>query len=83
MGKAYCKYCGMGFQDVRTLVINRCQNNPNGKGGTMYHELYEGSEKAEYACKFCGMKYRSLRDLTNNVCQRRPAGTGRFHEPAL
>ena len=78
----YCKYCGRGFPDVRTLTANTCQNHPGGKTG-MRHELDEGVEKSEYTCKYCGIKYRSLRDLTVNKCQRHPAGRGMNHEPAL
>lgn len=77
----YCKYCGLSFPDVRTLVINLCRNHPAGIG--THHELYQGSEKSEYTCVHCGLKFRKLTDLTINKCQRNPAGRNCCHEPAL
>ena len=82
MPKVYCKYCGMSFPDVRTLIINSCLYHPMGRQG-MKHELYEGSEKTQYTCKYCGMTYRDLINLTRNNCQRHPGGFGKRHEPAL
>jgi len=78
----YCKYCGMAYQDVRTLTVNQCPNHPAGKHG-MRHELYEGSEKKQYTCKYCGLTYRDLLTLTRNRCLRHPDGKSRCHEPAL
>ena len=78
----YCKHCGMEFPSVRDLIMNWCQNHPQGKNG-FHHELYEGSIKQQYTCKHCGQSYRSLRDLTRNACMRHPSGRGRNHEPTL
>jgi hypothetical protein len=76
--KFYCKYCGIAFPDVRTLIINTCQRNPE---GSRKHVLYEGSEKPQYTCKFCGQTYRTIGDMSVNTCQKKP-GTRR-HEPVL
>jgi hypothetical protein len=75
--KVYCKWCGTSFPDVRTLVGNTCQRNPEGKG----HVLYEGGEKAQYACKFCGKTFRTIGDMSvNKTCEQK---TNRRHEPAM
>jgi nitrate reductase cytochrome c-type subunit len=79
----YCKWCGIEYDDIRNLVTNNCQNNPD-KSRPHKHELYEGSEKSQYFCKYCGMGYRDLRNLTRNHCQKHPPGhPGHNHEPAM
>jgi hypothetical protein len=76
--KVYCKWCGTDFPDVRTLYINSCNLNPN---GSRKHELYEGSEKAQYSCKFCGATFRTIRDMSaTKACRAKP---DKRHEPAL
>jgi len=57
--RVYCKYCGMDFPDVRTLTVNTCQHHPAGRG-QQHHELYEGSEKSQYACKYSGILNKNI-----------------------
>jgi predicted Zn-ribbon and HTH transcriptional regulator len=79
---AYCKWCGMKFHDVRTLVNNNCQRNPAGYIGHK-HELYEGAEKKQYTCKYCGQTFRSIGDMSViKTCRQSKVGDRR-HEPAL
>ena len=77
MANFYCKWCGQKYSSVSSLTNGFCSKNPNGKK----HELYEGSEKAQYTCKYCGQKYSSLSSLTNGFCSKNP--NGKKHEPAL
>ena len=74
--KFYCKWCGQQFSSVAGLTMNSCSKNPEGKK----HELYEGSEKAQYTCKYCGQKFSSLSSLTANSCLKSPH---KKHHPAL
>jgi len=77
----YCKWCGMKFSDVRTLVHNTCQKNPAGSGHK--HELYEGAEKTQYTCKYCGQIFRTLADMNaTRTCYQSKVGDKR-HEAAL
>jgi predicted nucleic acid-binding Zn-ribbon protein len=82
MAKVYCKWCGMSFPDVRTMITNTCQKNPQGGTGRK-HELYEGGEKSQYACKYCGQLFRTIGDMAvTRTCPHSKAGDKR-HEPAL
>jgi hypothetical protein len=75
--KVYCKWCGSSFPDIRTLAINTCQRNPEGRA----HELYEGREKPRYTCKFCGDTFRTIGDMSvTKTCRKR---ANKRHEPAL
>jgi hypothetical protein len=73
--KVYCKWCGVSYSDVRTLVTNTCSQNPDGRS----HVLYEGSEKPQYVCKFCGQTYSTISTMAGNKnCAKKP---NRRHEP--
>jgi transcription elongation factor Elf1 len=74
--KFYCKWCGQSYSSVSTLTATSCSRNPEGKK----HELYEGSEKAQYTCKYCGQKYSSLSTLTATSCSKSPH---KKHHPAM
>jgi hypothetical protein len=82
-GKFFCKWCGMGYPDARSLVMDNCPNNPD-NAHPHKHELYEGGVKPQYFCKYCGLGFKDLRNLTHNRCQNHPLGhLGHNHEPAL
>lgn len=70
-----CKYCGREYRDARSLLINSCSANPNGRN----HELFEGDKNGPFLCVHCGRAYRDLRSLVINSCSSNP--NGRNHEP--
>ena len=78
MGKVFCKYCGRGYSDERSLQANSCPRHPNGGGK---HAVFEGTESSVYICANCGREYRDLSTLTANSCMKHPTGRG-HHSPA-
>ena len=77
MSKVYCRNCGAGYSDARSLLANSCSRHPEGRGK---HELFGGPESDVYFCKNCGSQYRDLASLTRNTCSHHPDGRGR-HQP--
>ena len=77
MSKVYCKHCGRGYSDARSLLANSCSRHPAGKGK---HELFTGPESDAFCCKNCGSKYHDLASLTRNSCVHNPDGRGP-HQP--
>jgi len=75
--KFYCKYCGIGFSSVFSLVNARCTKQPGGAN----HVLYEGAEKSKYTCKYCGLQFSTIFAMVNARCLKSSSKGG--HEPAL
>ena len=51
----YCKYCGQKYNDLRSLVLNSCLHNPNGRK----HEPYEGGLMATSPASSAGALSRT------------------------
>ncbi|EID83968.1 hypothetical protein MSI_26230 [Treponema sp. JC4] len=73
-----CKYCGLQFPSVKSLVCGECVFHPDGRFKGK-HTVYEGPNGGKYYCTYCGREATSIRDLILYLCPFHPDGNAKGH----
>ena len=76
--KVTCKYCGLQFPSVKSLIFGDCVFHPDGRYKGK-HAVYEGPKGSKYFCTYCGRETTSIRNLIHFVCPFHPNGNGNGH----